>query len=197
MTKTPPTTELFTVAEIHFICSAFAPGVSALEPAYTTDVAAIDFGSALETGFVCLADGCATSIPWRRGHCKAHGGTKRCSHTGCPRGPQKGGFCIAHGGGRRCSMDGCNKAVQTLGLCKAHGGGIRCGADGCDKSSQGGGYCRNTVAASARGQFCAKHGGFRHCHVAGCPRTDRGGGLCDTHRIQTKSSTHDMSVLHI
>ncbi|KDO20658.1 hypothetical protein SPRG_13411 [Saprolegnia parasitica CBS 223.65] len=142
---------------------------------------------------VCLTDGCHAPIPWRRGHCRDHGGVKKCGRPRCPRGPQRGGFCITHGGGRRCSMDGCIKAVQTAGLCKSHGGGIRCGADGCDKSSQGGGYCRKhgggkrcqAIACDKgvqRGSFCAKHGGFQYCKVDGCHRTDRGGGCCDVHR---------------
>ncbi|EQC33571.1 hypothetical protein SDRG_09077 [Saprolegnia diclina VS20] len=141
----------------------------------------------------CLTPDCAVVLTYR-GHCKAHGGSRRCNVAYCPKGRQGGAqFCIAHGGGKRCKTEGCVRTAQSRGLCKAHGGGARCKNDDCDKSAQRGGYCRThggvqlcAVAGCTngvqRGGKCAKHGTVRLCSVKTCGQTDRGGGLCTIHR---------------
>ncbi|KAF0699111.1 Aste57867_10313 [Aphanomyces stellatus] len=140
----------------------------------------------------CLTPGCATAINYR-GHCKNHGGVRKCSVVGCNKGNQGKKRCINHGGGKRCTVATCEKSAQSQGLCKAHGGGARCTIQGCGKSSQGGGFCRKhgggrrcerpgCNSGAQRLNLCAKHGGSRQCKQAGCGRTDRGGGLCENHR---------------
>ncbi|KAF1334501.1 hypothetical protein FI667_g2012, partial [Globisporangium splendens] len=140
---------------------------------------------------LCVIPGCTKRVR-SRGHCKSHGGGKRCDVDGCTRSSQRGGRCIRHGGGPRCEEDGCAKAAQLTGRCKAHGGGVRCQVNGCEKSSQGNGFCRQhgggqrcglqgCEKGAQRNGFCATHGGSVACRVEGCAKNDRGGGFCAKH----------------
>jgi predicted carbohydrate-binding protein with CBM5 and CBM33 domain len=52
------------------------------------------------------------------------GGTKLCSHKGCPNHAKKGGVCITHGAKverKQCSFEGCTNHVQKGGVCIMHG----------------------------------------------------------------------------
>uniref|UniRef100_K3X006 WRKY19-like zinc finger domain-containing protein n=1 Tax=Globisporangium ultimum (strain ATCC 200006 / CBS 805.95 / DAOM BR144) TaxID=431595 RepID=K3X006_GLOUD len=140
---------------------------------------------------LCVVPGCTKRVR-SRGHCKSHGGGKRCDVDGCTRSSQRGGRCIRHGGGSRCEEEGCTKAAQLTGRCKAHGGGVRCQVVGCEKSSQGNGFCRQhgggqrcglqgCEKGAQRNGFCATHGGSVTCRIDGCTKNDRGGGFCAKH----------------
>jgi hypothetical protein len=106
------------------------------------------------------------------GHCRVHGGGRRCQHEGSLKGAEGGTQnCIAHGGGRRCQEEGCSKSAVQDGTdhCKTHGGGRRCQ--------------HPKPAASGGTQYCFPHGGGRRCQTVNCPKAAATGGTpnCKAH----------------
>ncbi|THU51600.1 hypothetical protein C4D60_Mb06t32720 [Musa balbisiana] len=107
--------------------------------------------------------------------CKAHGGGKRCSFSGCAKGAEGSTpFCKGHGGGKRCSFQGggvCPKSVHGgTFFCVAHGGGKRCAILGCTKSARG------------RTSFCVRHGGGKRCKSMDCRKSAQGNtDFCKAH----------------
>ena len=102
----------------------------------------------------------------------AHGGGKRCTHSGCSKSAVGGSnLCTSHGGGKRCAVQGCNKSAQSsTNHCVKHGGGKKCARAGCTKVARG------------RTLYCAAHGGGVRCKLEGCNRVAIGKNqLCRTH----------------
>ncbi|ETV92926.1 hypothetical protein H310_12933 [Aphanomyces invadans] len=125
------------------------------------------------------------SIGWARcnkvnrggGHCKAHGGGKKCADASCKNWVLGGGWCKDHGGGsaavprstgKRCTKPGCTKYNQGGGYCLAHGGGVECSEVGCTKKQ-------------TRFGLCSGHGGKARCNVEGCDKISQTKGLCKAH----------------
>ena len=102
----------------------------------------------------------------------AHGGGKRCTHSGCSKSAVGGSnLCTSHGGGKRCAVKGCNKSAQSsTDHCVKHGGGKKCVCAGCTKVARG------------RTLYCAAHGGGVRCKLEGCNRVAIGKlRLCRAH----------------
>ena len=102
----------------------------------------------------------------------AHGGGKRCTHSGCSKSAVGGSnLCTSHGGGKRCAVKGCNKSAQSsTDHCVKHGGGKKCVRAGCTKVARG------------RTLYCAAHGGGVRCKLEGCNRVAIGKlRLCRAH----------------
>lgn len=76
----------------------------------------------------CICHGCDKQARDKSGHCKGHGGGRRCSAAGCEKSGQGStDYCKGHGGGTRCSTAGCDKSARgTTNHCIGHGGGNRC-----------------------------------------------------------------------
>jgi len=88
-------------------------------------------------GQLCSKEGCTMVAQGNTDRCIGHGGGRRCTYMGCPRGARDRFFCAGHGGGKRCVAPNCSKsAVGATQCCTAHGGGRRCQQDGCSKSAQ-------------------------------------------------------------
>lgn len=116
----------------------------------------------------CSVTGCTRVALGVSALCCAHGGGRKCSVKKCEKYDAGRGFCLAHGGGRACRIEGCTKKQIRYGFCSGHGGRARCKVDGCDKYDRGQGKCK-------------MHGGGYFCKVDGCTKKDKGGGFCASH----------------
>ncbi|CAK9054089.1 Probable WRKY transcription factor 19 (WRKY DNA-binding protein 19), partial [Durusdinium trenchii] len=143
---------------------------------------------------------CMKSASRKSSLCVAHGGQrqKRCAEEGCEKGAKQGGHCKSHGGGRRCEFEGCMKSASgKSSLCVAHGGdrGKRCAEEGCEKEAKQGGHCVShgggrrcefedcMKSAAGKSLLCIAHGGDRgkRCAAEGCEKRARRGGYCKSH----------------